>query len=212
MTYGDEDFPAARPGRLSVRGSPGPGRRAVGRDRSTWAPQARAGEGVRVGPSLRGGNVAWFGRETFFGLKLKAIHRSTTVGVEWHVAAGFSLDRPVPGVTSGAAERLADFSLPCHEIVAGFKWEPRRGCSSGGDRKAHRQFNNSPASGSCPGSRSGGERATYREPASVGGLPFAFLPGLGVVVGVLERAELPQACLKDLELGPRVLPLLPCRA
>jgi len=73
-----------------------------------------------------GGNVAWFGREEFFGLKLKPIQWSTTVAVEWHVTPELSLIVQNL-VTSGMAERLSDFSRPCHEIQAGFKWEPSRG-------------------------------------------------------------------------------------
>jgi uncharacterized protein DUF3187 len=121
LTYGDEDVPAIA-WSLSVRGSLAPGdiRRSGPFDLGASLGMVKEFDSVHV---YVGGNVAWYGREEFFGLKLKPIQWSTTVAVEWHAATDFSLIVQYL-VTSGAAERLSDFSLPCHEIVAGFKGEP----------------------------------------------------------------------------------------
>jgi hypothetical protein len=48
------------------------------------------------------------------------------VAFEWHVFTEFSIIAQYL-VTSGAGVGLGDLSLPVHEIVAGFKWEPWQG-------------------------------------------------------------------------------------
>jgi len=73
-----------------------------------------------------GGNFAWFGSEEFFGLKLRPLQWSGIVALEWNLAPEVSLIAQYQ-ITSGGVDRLQDFSKPSHEIVAGFKWEPRRG-------------------------------------------------------------------------------------
>jgi len=124
VTAGDENFPALA-WSLSVRGNLAQGdvQRAGPFDLGASLGLVKEFESIHL---YAGGNVAWFGREEFFGLKLKPIQWSATVAVEWHLAAEFSLIAQYV-ITSGPAERLADFSLPCHEIVAGFKWETWRG-------------------------------------------------------------------------------------
>jgi len=124
VTYGDEDFPALA-WSLSVRGNLAPGdvHRSGPFDLGASVGLVKEFESIHL---YAGGNVAWFGREDFFGLKLKPIQWSTTVAVEWRVATDVSLIAQYL-ITSGSAEGLSDFSRPCHELVAGFKWEPRRG-------------------------------------------------------------------------------------
>jgi len=124
VTYGDESLPALA-WSLSVRGS-------LARSDVTRAGPFDFGASLGVVKEFdtlhvyAGGNFAWFGREEFFGLKLRTIQWSTTLAVEWHLAAEFSLIAQYVA-TSGGVDRFTEFSHPSHEIVAGFKWEPWRG-------------------------------------------------------------------------------------
>jgi hypothetical protein len=124
ITYGDEALPAVA-WSLSIRGdlTSGDVQRSGPFDLGASLGLVKEFESIHL---YAGGNVAWFGRENFFGLKLKVIQWSATAAIEWHLATEFSLIAEYL-MTSGAAERLSDFSRPCHEIVAGFKWEPWRG-------------------------------------------------------------------------------------
>lgn len=120
LTYGDEDLPAIA-WSVSVRGNLATGdvSRSGPFDLGASLGLAKAFETIHL---YAGGNLAWFGREEFFGLKLKTIQWSTTVALEWRVADDLSLIAQYV-ITSGSAEELKDFSRPCHEVLAGFKWE-----------------------------------------------------------------------------------------
>ena len=124
VTYGDEDLPALA-WSVSVRGGLATGdvNRSGPFDLGASLGLVKEFESIHL---YLGGNLAWFGREDFFGLKLKPIQWSTTAGLEWHLATEFSLIAQYV-ITSGSAERLSDFSRPCHEILTGFKWEPWKG-------------------------------------------------------------------------------------
>jgi hypothetical protein len=124
VTYGDEYFPAVA-WSLSIRGTLAPGdvRRSGPLDLGASLGLVKEFETLHL---YLGGNLAWFGNEDFFGLKLKTLQWSTTVAFEWHVATQFSIIAQYV-VTSGGMIRLSDLSLPCHEIVTGFKWEPWKG-------------------------------------------------------------------------------------
>jgi hypothetical protein len=120
LTYGDEDVPAVT-WALSARGKLGPG-------------DAKGGSPLDLSFSLAvskdigsvhlylGGNFQWYGRESFFGLKLRTTQESGTAGFEWNLAPAFSLVCQWM-ITSGGVDRLEDLSRPIHEITAGFKWE-----------------------------------------------------------------------------------------
>jgi hypothetical protein len=124
VSYGDASWPAFC-WSLSLRGDLAPGdvRRSGPFDLGASLGLVKEIETVHL---YGGGNLAWFGREEFFGLKLRTLVWSTTVAIEWNILDEFSVICQYV-LTSGGAERLKDFSLPDHEIVAGFKWEPWRG-------------------------------------------------------------------------------------
>jgi hypothetical protein len=124
VTYGNEDLPAIA-WSVSARGnlSTGDLSRSGPFDLGASLGVVKEFESFHL---YAGGNLAWFGREEFFGLKLKPIQWSTTVALEWRAASDLSLIAQYV-LTSGGAERLSDFSRPCHEVLAGFKWEPKGG-------------------------------------------------------------------------------------
>src|SRR5262249_42814240 len=120
LTYGDDVVPAVT-WALSVRGAVGPD-------------DLRGGSPLQLGGSIGlskevetfrfylRGRFAWFGRQNFFGLKLRTTEWSATAGVEWN----FLTDVSIIGqyvLTSGGVDGLQDLSRPSHEVVAGFKWE-----------------------------------------------------------------------------------------
>lgn len=79
--------------------------------------------GVRV---YAGGIVGWYGRDDFFGIRLRTWQWSVLVAAEWACLPDFSLIVQ-DLITGGAVEGLRDFSLPSHEVSGGFKWEIGRG-------------------------------------------------------------------------------------
>ena len=121
VTYGNEVLPALA-WSLSVRGylTQGDVHRSGPFDVGASVGLVKEFETVHL---YAGANVAWFGREEFFGLKLKTTQWSATFAVEWHLASDLSLIAHYT-ITSGAGERLDAFSVPCHEILGGFKFEP----------------------------------------------------------------------------------------
>jgi len=124
LTYGDALFPAVS-WSLSLRGNLASGdvHRSGPLDLGASLGLVKEIETVHI---YVGGNLAWFGSEEFFGLKLRPLQWSTTVCFEWHLVTEFSIIAQYM-VTSGSAVGLEDLSLPSHEVVAGFKWEPWRG-------------------------------------------------------------------------------------
>ena len=121
LTCGDEYVPAVA-WSLSLRGNLAPGdvHRSGPLDLGVSIGLVKEIETVHV---YLGGNLAWFGSEEFFGLKLRTLQWSTTFAIEWHLATEFSIIAQYM-ITSGSAVGLTDLSLPIHEVVAGFKWEP----------------------------------------------------------------------------------------
>lgn len=69
-----------------------------------------------------GAIVGWYGRDDFFGMKLKTWQWAGQLAVEWNCLSSFSLVAQYL-ITSGAADGLKDFSQPSHEVAGGFKWE-----------------------------------------------------------------------------------------
>jgi hypothetical protein len=124
LTYGDEDLPAVS-WSLSLRGEVSPGDLKGGSpvDLGFSVALAKDFDGIHF---YLGGSFQWFGRENFFGLKLRTTQESGLAGIEWHLAPTFSLIGQWM-ITSGAVDRLEDLSRPVHEITAGFKWELRTG-------------------------------------------------------------------------------------
>jgi len=124
LTYGDEYFPAVA-WSMTIRGNVAPGdvHRSGPLDLGASIGLVKEIETVHI---YVGANLAWFGSEDFFGLKLRPIQWSTTVAFEWHLVTEFSIIAQYL-VTSGSGVGVPDFRLPSHEIVAGFKWEPWQG-------------------------------------------------------------------------------------
>jgi len=124
VTYGDDYFPALA-WSFTVRGNLASGdvHRSGPFDLGASIGLVKEIETVHV---YAGANLAWFGSEDFFGLKLRPLQWSTTVAFEWHVFTEFSIIAQYL-VTSGAGVGLEDLALPVHEVVAGFKWEPWQG-------------------------------------------------------------------------------------
>jgi hypothetical protein len=69
-----------------------------------------------------GGTFTWFGREDFFGLKLRTTQWSAIAALEIHVIDDFSVIGQLL-VTSGGVDGLQHLSDPSYEVTAGFKWE-----------------------------------------------------------------------------------------
>ena len=69
-----------------------------------------------------GAIAAWYGRDNFFGIRLRTWQWSGTTALEWNCLPGFSLVAQYL-VTAGAVDGLRDFSRPSNEVAGGFKWE-----------------------------------------------------------------------------------------
>jgi hypothetical protein len=69
-----------------------------------------------------GGIIAWYGRDDFFGIKLRTWQWAGQLAAEWNCLPDFSLVAQYL-ITAGAIEGLRDFSKPSHEVAGGFKWE-----------------------------------------------------------------------------------------
>lgn len=69
-----------------------------------------------------GGAFSWFGREEFFGLKLRTTQWTAMAALEFNVIAEFSVIGQFLA-TSGAIDRYQHLSTPSYEVTAGFKWE-----------------------------------------------------------------------------------------
>lgn len=119
FTFGDEDWPAVS-WSASLRGNLHQGDLSGGSpvDLSASVGLVKEFETLHV---FLGGNVQWFGREDFFGLKLRTLAWSATAGVEWNLLEDFSLVAQYMA-TSGGVDDLGALSRPSHEVVAGFKW------------------------------------------------------------------------------------------
>lgn len=119
-TFGDEDWPAAS-WSVSLRKNLDSGDLRGGGplDLSASAGLVKEVESLHF---YLGANVQWFGRESFFGLKLRTLQWSATIGIEWALLEDFSLIAQWVE-TSGAVDGLAELSRPSHEVVAGFKWQ-----------------------------------------------------------------------------------------
>jgi len=66
--------------------------------------------------------AAWYGRDDFFGIKLRTWQWSGLTALEWNCLPGLSLVAQYL-ITGGAVDGLRDFSVPSHEVLGGFKWE-----------------------------------------------------------------------------------------
>jgi hypothetical protein len=64
--------------------------------------------------------IAWYGRETFYGIDLKPFTVSVVCALEWRASDGFSLILQHQW-TQGAVRDLASFSEPSNEISLGAK-------------------------------------------------------------------------------------------
>ncbi len=65
---------------------------------------------------------AWYGRDNFFGIRLRTWQWSGLAALEWNCLPGFSLVAQYL-ITGGAVDGLRDFALPSNEVAGGFKWE-----------------------------------------------------------------------------------------
>jgi hypothetical protein len=120
LTYGDAEVPAIS-WALSIRRDVEPG-------------DLQGGSPIQVSGSLAlakdfedfhfyfGANVAWFGRQNFFGLPLRSVQWGALVAVEWNFLSRWSVIGQYL-MTSGAVDQLGAFSDPSHEVTAGFKWQ-----------------------------------------------------------------------------------------
>lgn len=120
ITQGDETVPAVT-WALSVR-------------RELQSGDLHGGAPVDLGASLAfakqvdevrfylGGTYSWFGRDDFFGLKLRTTEWSGTFGVEWSVGEDVALLAQYV-LTSGGVDAMRELSRPSHEVLAGFTWE-----------------------------------------------------------------------------------------
>jgi hypothetical protein len=124
LTYGDDAFPAVS-WSLTLR-------RHL--DEGDIEPQGPVDIGASVGFAKRagpfhlyaGGTFAWFGRESYFGLKLRTTQWSALAALELNVISDFSVIGQLL-VTSGGIDGLKHLSDPCYEVTAGFKWEFLKG-------------------------------------------------------------------------------------
>jgi hypothetical protein len=78
----------------------------------------------RAGPFVlyAGTDIEWYGSESLPGIPLRPIQWTALGAVEWRCLPRFSIVAQYL-LKSGAVDGLRDFSLPSHEITAGFKWE-----------------------------------------------------------------------------------------
>jgi hypothetical protein len=121
VTYGDELAPAFSYA-LTLRSKLGGGGDLAEASPVDLAASASLSKEILGFHLYAGGIVAWYGRDDFFGLKLRTWQWAGQLAAEWNCLPSFSLVAQYL-ITAGAIEGLRDFSKPSNEVAGGIKWE-----------------------------------------------------------------------------------------